>query len=104
MAWKYKEEFLEDLGKKDGEPKNHYDIYNYMHWLEDKLSDGENAVNEKDLKEKVNKNEPMPDMHFSLNWECASCGAKYGTQPDYCHGCGCNRFKQIAPEYQSLMG
>lgn len=49
--------------------------------------------------------EPTPDIHFYLNWKCDNpkCGAEYGTQPSYCHGCGCNSCSQIEPKYQSLM-
>jgi DNA-directed RNA polymerase subunit RPC12/RpoP len=54
--------------------------------------------------EPIKPNEPMPDIHFYLNWQCSKCGAKYGTQPIYCHGCGFNQLVQINPEYQSLMG
>jgi hypothetical protein len=34
MNWKYREDFLKDLNKKNEEPNNYYDLYDYKNWLE----------------------------------------------------------------------
>ncbi len=43
------------------------------------------------------------DFGFYLNWKCMQCGAKYGTEPNYCHGCRSNNLVQIEPEFESLL-
>ena len=48
----------------------------------------------------LKKGDSIPELHFYLNWKCVGCEAKYGTEPDYCHVCRCNKFVQIEPEYQ----
>lgn len=53
--------------------------------------------------EPLKEGKEVPDIYFYLNWQCSKCGAKYGTEPSYCHGCGCNNLNQIDPEYCSLM-
>lgn len=45
-----------------------------------------------------NKEKP----YFYLNWQCIKCGAEYGTQPEYCHACGCNKSKRIEPKKSFL--
>ena len=48
-----------------------------------------------------NKNKQIiwlaPGVPQVLNYQCIACGAKYGTEPNYCHGCGCNRVVKIEP-------
>ena len=36
-----------------------------------------------------------PGVPQELNYQCVNCGGKYGRQPSYCHGCGCNKLKKI---------
>lgn len=51
----------------------------------------------------IKDNDQMPKVNFYLNWQCANCGAEYGTQPNYCHGCRCNNLVQIKPKEQILL-
>jgi lipopolysaccharide biosynthesis regulator YciM len=46
----------------------------------------------------MKKEEP----YFYLNYKCKNCGAEYGGLPNYCYGCGCNRFEKIKPKKSQI--